>query len=136
MKNLLFIILTPFLAYSQEKGTNIIKVQPIEFNRVVSALLDQGYLLEKVDKEFQTIKTEPKEMKTNGFIRLFIRVKDSTAIISGDCGITQQALFDKRGFYGKVENKGMNGSLLKDSFNAMRDFALSLNGEILYTKEH
>jgi hypothetical protein len=143
MKVFFILFLFPHLSYSQEKGVNVIRVKNVDFNQVVNILLDKGYSIEKIDKNFQIVRTEPKSYsnKVGGMIKISIRVKDSTAIITGECGLKAIDFTIKEGIYyggsygGRIENRGMKGSLLKESFQVLNEFAQSLKGEIIYSKE-
>jgi hypothetical protein len=83
-------LLLPLFGISQVKipnKTNEIIVSGVTFKEVANGLLDAGFSIEKVDSNFNTIKTEFIEGsgKTKYLkLRLMIRVKDSTAIITGE----------------------------------------------------
>lgn len=121
------------------KRTNLIKVTPVSFRQVANKLLDSGYQFKSIDSNFQTIKTEPKRYsrKTNGMIQLNIRVVENTMTVSGYCGYNESDFSANPGkgiMDGKqeIENRGMKGSLLKESFEIMDRFAKSLGGKIVY----
>ena len=83
-------LLLPFWGVSQNeipKKANTIELQGVFFKEIANGLLDAGYTFEKVDSNFYTIRTEFKNgTGKNKWMkcRLLIRVKDSTAIISGE----------------------------------------------------
>ncbi|MDP4265180.1 MAG: hypothetical protein Q8941_21820 [Bacteroidota bacterium] len=65
----------------------MIAIAGITFKQAATSLLDAGFNLEKIDSNFQTIKTEFKEQsgKLKWLkIRLYVRIKDSTALITGE----------------------------------------------------
>ena len=148
MKCFLFCLFFPLLTFSQEapKGTNLIKVKGVSFKEVAETLLDQGYTFMKIDSNFNTITTDPKDnsRRTSGMIQINIRVKDSVAFITGYCGWTAGDFTDNPGYTGdklldvalggkgEIRNVGMKRSILKDSFGAIDKFAKSLGGKIEY----
>ena len=81
----------PFSAFSQEtipKKANTIEVSGVTFKEVAMGLLDANYTLEKVDSNFQTIKTEFKNGTNKNKwmkLRILVRMKDSIAIIVDSC---------------------------------------------------
>jgi hypothetical protein len=132
---------TVCLAQQIPRKANVIKVSQVTFKQVAMSLLDAGYLFQKIDSNYNTITTEPKEYsrKVGGMIQLNIRVKDSTVIISGYCGLTEGD-FNSRpstalGGKSEIANQGMKGSLMRESFDVMNKFARSLGTDIVYIKE-
>lgn len=116
-------LLIPFFAQAQPKGANVIQVSGITFRQVATSLLDFEYSFEKIDSNFQTIRTEFKEMKDYVMkIQLDIRVKDSVAIIKGSW-ISGNTLFE-------IQNQ--KWPAYKATFKALNDFALSFNKPIEY----
>ena len=83
----LFLILSLAIAangMAQVKGDNTILVSGVTFKQVVNALLDEGFKIEKIDSNYNTVRTEWKEHVKYSFNYYFdIRVKDSTASITG-----------------------------------------------------
>lgn len=123
------------------KGTNTIKVKGVSFRQVANALLDAGYSFKSIDSNYNILTTEPKSYsrKADGMVQLNIRVKDSVVMITGYCGLYESDLSNNPGrgiVEGKtvIANRGMKGSLLKDSFGVMDNFAKSLKGVIVYAK--
>lgn len=112
------------------KNANTIVVNNISFDTVVSTLLDKGFYIEKKDKDDRTIKTEPKPIKQNSpiLVSMYIRVKDSRAYISGTFTIDGMKDFG----ISPIQNKGMNGSPLRNSFNYLNQFALSFGKPVEY----
>lgn len=138
MKKILFaIFLIPSILFSQEapKHTSVIQVKNVSFASAVNTLLDAGYTIDKLDKDFQTVTTERKAMYKNSgwYISINIRIKDSTATIKGICGFTLMSLkgeFDKNEYV--IENRGSGNSLPKESFRMMNELAERLGSEISY----
>jgi hypothetical protein len=129
------------LAYAQEKNDNTIIVKGVSFEQVVNALLDSGYHIEKMDKEYRTIKTEYRELCDNCLPQLYfdIRVKDSTATISGKWRSNLNGIFglkterdNNSAYIFPIKNE--KDKVPKKCFNKMNDFAKSLNGQITYAK--
>lgn len=138
-------LLFPIVALFQQsipKKANTIEVKGVSFKEVANGLLDAGYSFEKVDSNFQTIKTEFKEgtgknkwMK----LRLITRVKDSTVIITGEWYNTMFIGSKLLGVEQTVENSTYKIEYTsgnpKNCFMEMNSFALSLKKEMLYLIE-
>lgn len=139
-KILVALILIPFWGISQNNNDNIIKVKGVDFIQVANALLDSGYYIEKKDSELLTIKTEAKQYPQfwNAMYTINIRIKDSTAYISGtftappDGSLfkdeTITCLKNKKGI---LQTKSLSGY----AFSLLDTFAKSLKGEISYLKQ-
>ncbi len=94
MKFLLFLLLLPLSSAAQTsaaqipKKANTIIVDGVTFEKAINTLLDMGYKIDKVDKDFLTAATEfkqPGNKKIKGWeIAISVRVKDNTAIITGE----------------------------------------------------
>lgn len=137
MKTLILLLLAPVILSAQApKKCSEIIVKNVTLKAVVNNLLDHGYVIEKIDSNYGTIRTEPKNysQKVGGMVSFDIRVKDNQAHITGFCGLSPSDFIPRgRSFFaGSIENRGMKGSLLKESFEAMDGFALSFNAEIVY----
>jgi len=117
------------------KGCQEIMVKGVTFKEAADMLLDSHFLIDKKDEILGTIKTERRdinyEKQKGGFIILTIRIKDSSAYINGNCGIDmtsfRQGILEYR-----IENRGMKGSVIKDAFNLMNEFALSFKRPVEY----
>lgn len=136
-------MLLPCALFNQDipKGTNTIKVNGVTFRQVADGLLDAGYSFEKIDSNFQTIKTEFRQSKSVSTmqIALYARVKDSSLIITG------------KGFMPGLEGGYLLGKQLtkedatmdikytsgnyKKLFNEMNAFAKSFNKPVEYLKQ-
>lgn len=134
---LAFLLITPFFIYAQQppKKANTIIVPGITFEKCVNTLMDIGYKLDKIDKDFKFAKTEFKQAenkKIKGWeISISIRVKDSTATITGQ----------HRDYTSKKENtitdiRYMPGSLTMDKelFGELDTYAKRLNPVVYYEK--
>lgn len=116
------------VSFSQQKKDNTITVKGIGFMQVCNALLDSGYMINKKDNDLQTAETKFKDGTGKAKLcklRLNIRVKDSTAIISGH-------------YYNVLFNNLEYIEYTKDSrpcFDEMNQFALSFGKEISYSKQ-
>lgn len=142
MRLLFIFLLISTLSYSQSKPpkkANTIEVSGVTFKEVANGLMDAGYTLEKVDSNFLTIKTDFKQGtgKTKWMkMRFHVRVKDSTAIITGDWYNDMLVGSDFLGrefnldnLIDKIENASVNP---KNCFNDMNAFALSFNKPVQY----
>lgn len=115
----------PVFAHTQDipKGANLIKVSGVTFRDAAMSLLDAGFSFEKVDSNFQTLKTEWKDIK--GYspkIKFEIRVKDSTLIIKGSWQ-NMNILFD-------IENQ--KWAAYRVTFSEMNNYALSFRKPVEY----
>jgi len=83
-------LLLPVFGFSQDKipkKANSIEVNSISFKELANGLLDAGYTFDKIDSNFQTIRTDFKEGSGKNKwmkLRLLTRMKDSVAIITGE----------------------------------------------------
>lgn len=142
MKLLFTLLILPALVLGQKppKKTNTIEVQGVTFRQMAASLMDAGYYIEKADSNFQTIRTEFKTgtgKNKNMKMRLMVRIKDSTAIITGDWYNTMFVGSKILGVENSVENSTFrieNASVNpKNCFNEMNAFALSLNKPVTYS---
>jgi len=141
MKVVLSLILfMPIICLSQiPKRANTIIIKGPTFKEVATALLDAGYTIEKSDSSLQTIKTEWKDGTGKDKLvrlRLYARIKDSSAIIRGEYYppgpigtkfLGQEQTIENSTY--KIEN---TSGLPKNSFNEMNDFALSFKKPVEY----
>lgn len=132
-------------SYSQNltipKGTNTIKVIGVNFKDIANSLLDAGYSFEKIDSNYNTIKTDFKTGKDKGKytkLRLLIRVKDSTAIVTGEW---YNAMLIGSRLFGVEQTIENNTEKIeytygnpKNLFNEMNTFALSFKKPVEYSK--
>jgi len=97
------------------------------FDYVIETLLDNDYVIDKSDKEFGTIKTDPKFVrKASGSHYFNIRVKDNKIIVIGQ-SITRlnskAAGVETEDSYEYILNIGANNSPSKQNFLLMYKFA-------------
>jgi hypothetical protein len=139
----LFFLFIPLTAISQEKipkKSNTIEVSGVTFKEVVNTLLDFGYTFDKIDSNYQTIKTDFKQgagknkwMK----LRILVRVKDSIASFSGDWyntifmgttigGVRQSTLENS---VERIEYRSVNP---KNCFLEMNEIAISFKKSVIY----
>lgn len=138
----IFFLLIPIFGLSQEKipkNANAIEVKGVSFRQVADGLLDAGYTLERTDSSFQTIKTEFKTgIGKNKWmkLRLMIRVKDTTATITGEWYNTMFIGSKLLGVEQTIDNSTYKIEYTsgnpKNCFTEMNNFALSLHKPILY----
>jgi hypothetical protein len=97
------------------------------FQIIGETLVENNYQIDKADKEFWTISTIPKthEKRTLNYI-LYFAAKDSLIVISGTFKTLINNLFinpDNPCNFLRIENIGMKGSPLQDSFKKMYLFS-------------
>jgi hypothetical protein len=97
------------------------------FQLIGETLVENNYQIDKADKEFWTISTIPKthEKRTLNYILYFV-AKDSLIAISGTFKTLINNIFinpDNPCNFTTIENIGMKGSPLQDSFLKMYKFA-------------
>ena len=133
---LLFLLLLPFFSIAQQKGANVIKVSNVSFDQCVSALIADGFIIDRIDKEYKVITTKPLEVKKAGtVIILQVNQKDSALMIRGQLSETIGLVIGGQNIKSessRIVNKGMRGSVNKLCFDRMNDFARSLGGEVSY----
>ena len=138
---ILILILSPLLMQAQEKKDNLIKVKGVSFSVVVNKLLDEGWNIMKIDSNYQTVTTDFRDGrdKTKWMkLRYYVRVKDSTAFISGNW---VNAMLLGQQFFGSefnMENSTQSIEFTfgnpKNCFIEMQRFALSFNKPIEYSR--
>ena len=113
---LTLIVLFTGSAFCQEppKDASKIEVAGVTFREVVNNLLDQNYYIDKIDSNYQTVKTE-----AHNSLIIYARVKDSTAILT--CWYEDK----------QVRN---DKSLESAFFKLLNIFALSFKKPIEYKK--
>ena len=141
MKKIIILLnLVPFVVNAQTipKDADVIIVKKVGFLEVCNALLDSGYTISKKDNELQTVSTENKEYPKlwNATYKINIRIKDSTAYISGTV-ITPPGggLYFNEPLFNHTNKKGVTypKSLFGYAFLLINNFALSFNKEITYS---
>lgn len=136
-------LLIPLFSFSQKeipKKANTITIVGVVFKEAANSLLDAGYTFEKVDSNFQTIKTEFKEGTGKNKwmrLRLYVRIKDSSAIVTGEWYNTLFIGSKLLGIEQTVENSTSKIEYTignpKACFNEMKEFALSLKKPVEYS---
>ncbi|KIA92901.1 hypothetical protein OA93_22770 [Flavobacterium sp. KMS] len=100
------------------------------FKMIGQTLIENNYSIEKKDKEFLFIQTSPKNLqKLNASYFLNFTFKDNLIILSGMSKMNISINFGSittESNYEKIINKGMRGSIMKESFNEMLQFATLL----------
>ncbi|WP_281631226.1 hypothetical protein [Flavobacterium luteolum] len=97
------------------------------FTLVGRTILENDFQIEKKDNDFLSIQTSPKNLeKLNAIYYLNFVIKDSLIILTGMSklnisinlgGITSESSYEK------IINRGMRGSVFKESFNEMLKFS-------------
>jgi hypothetical protein len=143
---LLAIMILPLLtttANAQEipKKTNTITIVDVTFDDVVNKLLDQGYELDKIEKDYGYIKTGFKKVgKENNTLHMSInvRVKDNYAVVTAFFTNEFQKYFTGAALGAAIEdawqvdyNKSPVGKVV---WNALHQFVTSFDKELLYAK--
>jgi hypothetical protein len=118
------------------KGCNTIVLKAKDstnlFNRLLIHLEDQGYIIDKSDKERFTFSTQAKQYKKNLSAQMVIngQVRGNRIYLSG--------IIHSRGLYGMTSesqavDKGMPGSPMKEAFDSLDHTAgLFTDSERLY----
>lgn len=142
-----FLFFVSATSFSQiPRDASVVIVKGVTFNQVCSALLDSGYRIESRDIEMQTVKTENKlfPIAWNAAYRIHVRVKDSTAYLSGTFTApystaifgsnTKDPLFKDDPVYNLTNNKGetKKKSLPAVPFMEVNKFALSFGKPVEY----
>jgi hypothetical protein len=142
MLKFILLLLLPFTSLSQAKipkKTNAIEITGISFKEITNALLDAGFIFDKIDSNYQTLKTEFKDgtdKNKSMKLRFMIRVKDSLATLTGEWYNTMfigGKLFDQEQ---SIENSTYKIEYTygnpKACFLEMNSFALSFKREVKY----
>jgi len=110
------------------------------FLMVGRALVDNDYTIESKDKDFYTIKTAKRELYNSrtGSYFLNFAIKAHSISVSGECFADLTINFggirsENSSF--RICYKGMNGSLEKDAFREMAEFAKKLGTEFDFVTE-
>lgn len=106
------------------KGTNTIKITGVGFREIAVKLIDSGFTFEKIDSNFQTLRTEYNEVNRY-LIKYDIRVKDSVATIKG-WWTSSNIIFD-------IEYQKFFPD--RNIFAIAKDFALSFGKPVEYLKK-
>lgn len=90
----------------------------VNFKLIGQNIIDNDYSIEKKDTDFFTLETTPKvtNNEISSYYFKFI-AKDNLIILTG---MARSSLDNN---YLKIINKGMKGSILKEQFNIMLNFA-------------
>ena len=97
----------------------------VNFKLIGQLIIDNDFTIEKKDFDYLTMETTPKvtEGKTSTYYLKFI-AKDSLIILTGmgksRVNINFANIEDE---YSKIKNIGMRGSIAKDQFDSMLNFA-------------
>lgn len=139
MKRLLLaaLVLASVSGIAQNKNDNVIIVKGVTFKMVINNLLDAGYQIQKMDTAYSTVRTEYKKLCSTcePEYLLDIRVKDSTAIITGKWKNTAMAAIFLNGADPVMDIRNEKSGVPKQSFAAANKFALSLSSNIVYAKQ-
>lgn len=137
-----FISCSPKIQYDPliPKNANRIVVKGVSFDEVVAGLLDAGYSLDKVNKDYQTVKTEYRNMCEKCVPQMYyeVRVKDSIAIIRGKWRSNGDILFgikskkDEDNAYQFDIKYNLNAAVPKETWRRMNNFAHRFNKPVSY----
>jgi hypothetical protein len=137
---LLTALLIPTILFSQAipNKANTIIVKNVSFDQCVNTLLDMGYKVDKIDKDYQTVKTEFKEpdnKKLNAtLISINVRVtRDSVAVITSVWRNTTGVFTDKDEDI-PVDYSPSKLLVKKDIFAVMDRYAKRLSPTVEYMK--
>lgn len=118
---LIFILLVSSTCFAQPKGTNVIKITGVAFREVAQRLVDSGFFFQKIDSNYQILRTEFKEVNRYN-VSYEVRVKDSVATITG--------LWESGNITFDIKN--VKFSVYRDTFADLNKFALSFNKPVEY----
>lgn len=110
---------------------NLHLVNPIQLKtlqkKLGKTIIENDFSIEKKDKEFLSIQTSPKNLENLNAVYYFnFTFKDSLIVLTGMSKINISMNFGaitSESNYDKIINKGMRGSVNKESFNEMLKFA-------------
>lgn len=152
MKYALLLLVMPLMSMAQPeplppKKANVIMVKGVSFMQACNVLLDQGFLIAKKDNDLQTVDTEAKEYSKswNAAYIVHIRIKDSTAIITGNYfapwwdpftknAVKTDRLWDNMPIWNQTNRKGLTNEkgLQGYAFLQLDKLAHALGKEIIY----
>lgn len=118
---LIFILLVSSSCFAQPKGANVIKITGVAFREVAQRLVDSGFFFQKIDSNYQILRTEFKEVNRYN-VSYEVRVKDSVATITG--------LWESGNITFDIKN--VKFSVYRDTFADLNKFALSFNKPVEY----
>lgn len=113
------------------------------FKQLVEIVTLEGFTIENIDKELFILTTGPKNTsKLNASIKLnfLIHEKENTTIILSGLFTINSSLYLGYGVttnfgWSRIENKGMNGSVIKVAWNDLYNIATKFpEGKILFEK--
>ncbi|WP_396167631.1 hypothetical protein [Flavobacterium sp.] len=153
MKKIFFLLILLVNAFFATAQTNSIGKPPkntwkiliknsntkeVNYKLVGQTIIDNDLSIEKRDEEYLIMTTSPKLTENESSIfYLKIIAKDNLITITGMAKSrinTNLVGIDEE--YSKIINKGMSGSILKDQFNSMLNFAkLFTNSEFEFISE-
>lgn len=125
---LLILLIISTICQGQAKGDNTITVKGVGFMQVCNALLDSGYNVKKKDNDLQTVESDFKNGTGKAALfkyKLLVRVKDSTAIITGH---HYHTLFNALEYTRNTKDSRL-------PFEDMKKFALSFGKPVEYSKK-
>lgn len=126
------LLLLPAMALCQPKGSKKIIITGVSFNQVVNAILDSGFQIKDIDKDFLTMTTKPFGDWNQ---ILYLRVKDSVATLTGEMiagfklDVEQHWDPPYQGHNWFTHNRGM-----VETWNMMDGIAKSFKKPITYSK--
>ena len=126
----------PSISKAQDppKGSNQIIVKKVSFDKIVIALLDSGFQIKEMDKDFKTLLTKPHgDYNTS----IYLRVKDSTAYLSGEFYIGSLTYKIEQHWYPayKGNNWFKHAKPMVKTFEWLDEFAHSLSDQVTYSKQ-
>jgi hypothetical protein len=140
MKILLLLLFIPLISFSQNKNDNVIIAQKVFLKQVVDTLLDHGYLIDRIDSNYNTLKTDYKKLCSDCVpeIMFNVRIKDSTAYISGkwrsNGGLFGNVLSGNNDYiYFDIMNE--KSKVPKHCFLEMDKIAKLLSSNVTYSKQ-
>jgi hypothetical protein len=102
------------------------------FIKTKQSLAEKGIEIASQDKDIFQIKTGDIPTQWGGTQYYVIFCKDKTIQITGNAKSGIKLSLRDADPYAPIVNRGMKGSILKESFKLMDSFAKTINGEIKY----
>ena len=138
MKFFLLILLLPVFALCQEipKKSTTIVVRNIGLLEASQKLVDMGYMIDKKDPELGTVYTTPYAYSGSYQMMIYVRVKDSTATITGKWNVNADiklgySTYDMR-TWNPIKYSSMSGNMDRKAFMIMDKYAKSFGKSIEY----
>lgn len=136
---MIFLFFVPLFSPAQKKKDNVIIIKTDTagiFNQALNILYDNGYTIQTADRVNGVILSEEKTVK-NALVKLRIRVKDSSVLLSGQVALAMEISFGSATMtktFEPVYYGGSKNSPLRSAWNELNTIALKIGSQIEYAK--